>query len=178
MFLDNLIQLSSAQAVTSSAASSSIYDVTGAGSGNAPNMISGVTSSGNALIGFDIGAGDGATIPELFINVGSAFTTGSSATLTVQIQAAPDNGSNSPGSYVTISETTAFTDAQLSAGASFSIQIPPVPATTFGEAMPRFYRVYYSVAVGTFTGGTINANIVLNPTQATKIQHYPSNYIA
>jgi len=179
MFLDALVQLSTAQALTStSVASANLYDVTGAGSGNAPNMIGGITSSGNALIGFDIGAGDGMAIPEIFVDVTTAFVTAGSATLQIQLQAAPDNGSNAPGSYVTISETDALTAAQLTIGASFQFQVPPIPKTIFGEAMPRFYRLYYVIGTSTFSAGSVNANIVLNPSQATKIQNYPSNYIA
>lgn len=179
MFLDNLVQLSTAQAVTVTAASTNIYDVTGAGSGNAPNMIGGVTSSGNALIGFDIGAGDGIAIPELYWNVGTAFTAGGAATMTIQLQAAVDNGSNAPGTWKTIVQTDAIPVANLTAGTSGQIPIPEIsPDMGFGEAMPRFYRVNYVVATGPMTAGAISANIVLNPSQATKIQNYPANYNA
>lgn len=177
MFLDNLVQLSTAQAITTGTINStSIYDVTGAGSGNAPNMIGGVTASGNALIGFDIGAGDGFAIPELIWNVGTAFVGGTS--LQIAIQAAPDNGSNAPGTYITIVQTGAILTANLTAGSGGQFQIPEIsPDMGFGEAMPRFYRVTYTV-VGTYSGGTISANIVLNPSQATKLQNYPANYVA
>lgn len=178
MFLDNLVQFSTAQAITATAASTNIYDVTGAGSGNAPNMIGGVTSSGNALIGFDIGAGDGIAIPEVYCNVTTAFVTGGSATLTIQLQAAPDNGSNAPGSYVTIVQTAVLTAAQLAANSSFQFQVPEVPPSTFGEAMPRFYRLNYVVATSTFSAGNLSANLVLNPSNGTKVQNYPANYIA
>jgi len=178
MFLDALITLSTAQAVTVTAPSSSIYDVTGAGSGNAPSMISGVTSSGNALIGFDIGAGDGIATPQVYFDVTTSFVSGGGATLRLQVQAAPDNGSNAPGTYVTIDETGALSVAQLTSTASFILKIPPVPKSTFGEAQPRFYRVNYVVGTSTFSAGNISANIVLNPTTATKIQNYPSNYVA
>lgn len=177
MFLDNLVQLSTAQAITTGAIPSTLpYDVTGAGAGNAPNMIGGVTASGNALIGFDIGAGDGSAIPELYWNVSTAFVGGTS--LQIAIQAAPDNGSNSPGTYVTIVQTAAIPTANLTLNTSGQFQIPEIsPDMAFGEAMPRFYRVLYTV-VGTYSAGAISANIVLNPSNATKLQNYPSNYIA
>jgi len=179
MFLDSLVQLSTAQAVTATAASTNIYDVTGAGSGNAPNMTGGMTASGATLIGFDIGAGDGIAIPELFWNVNTTFTAGGAATMTIQLQAAPDNGSNAPGTYVTIVQTGAIPVANLTAGTSGQFQIPEIsPDMGFGEAMPRFYRVNYLIATGPMTAGTITTNIVLNPSQATKIQNYPSNYVA
>lgn len=178
MFLDALIQFSTAQAVTATAASTNIYDVTGAGSGNAPNMIGGITSSGNALIGFDIGDGDGFAIPEVYVDVSTAFVSGGGATLVVQLQAAPDNGSNAPGTYVTIFQSAVLTVAQLTASASLQFQVPEVPPSTFGEAMPRFYRLNYVVATSTFSAGALNANMVLNPSNGTKIKNYPSNYIA
>ena len=178
MFLDNLVQFSSAQAITSTAASTNIYDVTGAGSGNAPNMIGGITSSGNALIGVDIGIGDGIAIPEVFVDVTTAFVSGGGATLTIQLQAAPDNGSNAPGTYVTIFQSAALTAAQLTAGARVEFQVPEVPPTTFGEAQPRFYRLNYLVATSTFSAGALNANLVLNPTNGSKMGNYPSNYVA
>ncbi len=179
MFLDALVQLSTAQALTSTTTTSTaVYDVTGAGVGNAPNMIGGVTASGNALIGFDIGAGDGIAIPEVYVDVSTAFVTAGSATLQLQLQCAPDTGSNTEGTYVTIYESAVLTAAQLTAAASFQFQVPPVPATIFGEAMPRFYRMRYVIGTSTFSAGAVNANIVLNPSQAQKIQNYPSNYIA
>lgn len=178
MFLDSLIQLSTAQAITATAASTAIYDVTGAGSGNATNMIGGVTSSGNALIGFDIGAGDGFAIPEVYVDVSTTFVSAGGATLTLVLQAAPDNGSNAPGTYVTIYQSAVLTVAQLTSAASFQFQVPPIPASIFGEAMPRFYRLNYVVATSTFSAGALNANIVLNPSNGTKLQNYPSNYIA
>jgi len=178
MRLENLVQFRTEQALTWNAGSTNIYDVTGAGSGNAPNMIGGVTSSGNALIGFDIGTGDGFAIPEVYVDVSTSFVSGGGATLTVQLQAAPDNGSNAPGTYVTIFQSAALTVAQLTSTASLQFQVPEVPPSTFGEAQPRFYRLNYVVATSTFSAGALNANIVLNPSNGTKMQNYPSNYIA
>lgn len=178
MFLDALVQFSTAQAITVTAPSTVIYDVTGAGSGNAPNMIGGITASGNALIGFDIGDGDGIAIPEVYVDVSTTFTAGGAATMTIQLQAAPDNGSNAPGTYVTIFQTAALTVAQLANTAAVQFQVPEVPPSTFGEAMPRFYRLNYVVATGPFTAGALNANIVLNPSNGTKLRNYPSNYVA
>ena len=55
MILDSQLTLSLAQAITVTAASSSIIDLAGVGSGNAPNMRFGVQSS---VFGEDIGIGD------------------------------------------------------------------------------------------------------------------------
>lgn len=175
MFLDDLVKLSAAQAITTGTINStSIYDVTGAGSGNAPNMIGGITPTGNALIGFDIGAGDGIAVPEVAWSVSANFVGGTS--LTIALQAAPDNGSNAPGTYVTIDQTQTFLTAALTTALNGQIKIPPVPSN-FGEAMPRFYRLQY-VVVGTYSAGSINGSIVLNASTPTRIQNYPSNYIA
>lgn len=176
MFLDNLILLANAQAVTATAAGTATYDVTGLGAGTAYNGITGGLSTD--LLGFDIGAGDGIAIPVLYWNVGTAFVSAGGATLQIGIQAAPDNGSGSAGTYQLITETAAMSAPTLSANANGQFAIPPVGANWVGEAMPRFYQVEFTVATSTFSAGTISANIVLNPQQATKLQKYPSNYVA
>ena len=57
-YLDGNLQLSVAQAITTTAASTTIFDVTGAGSGNATNMTFGTTNAGVAILpGIDLGAG-------------------------------------------------------------------------------------------------------------------------
>src|SRR5579872_6368426 len=113
MFLDTLLQLSNAQAVTTTAASTTIYDVSGAGSGNAPALVWGGAAG---TFGADIGLGDGAVRPTAVFYVTTTFTAGGAATMVIAVQAAPDNGSNSPGTYVTLSETAAIAVASLTAG--------------------------------------------------------------
>lgn len=180
MFLDALTLLAANQAVTSTAAGTAVFDVCGVGSGTVPPMITGVNGSTGAAVGvgFDIGAGDGFAIPEVFWNVPTAFVSAGSATMQIALQAAPDNGSGSAGTYVTLVETEALTPAQLAANASGQFQVPPVGANWVGEAMPRFYRLNFIVATSTFSAGNITAELVLNPSQATKIQRYPGNYVA
>lgn len=175
-FFDAALQLSNLQAITATAASTVIYDVTGAGSGNAPPMVFGQTATGGAILaGFDIGMGDGEVRPTLMMTVGTAFTTGNAATLTVQIQAAIDNGSNAPAAYTTIVETGAFSAAQLVAGATLLI---PVPPTTIGEALPRFYRINYVVGTGVFSAGTVTSNILINPPSKLENTLFASNFFA
>ncbi len=161
-FLDNDLLLSSGQAITGDAASSVIYDITGAGSGNAPAMTFGVDGlDGSAVVpGADMGTGDGAARPTVLFTVNQAFVSGGGATVRIQIQAAPDNGSNSPGSYYTIVQTDELAAADLPLGAMFNIPLPPIPA---GEDLPRFYRVYYEVTTSTFSAGKITAALMLNP---------------
>lgn len=179
MFLDALVAFSSAQtigAVTTFVASTSVYDVTGAGAGTAPNMVGGITSSGATKIGFDIGTGDGFAIPEVFWDVTTAFSTGG-ATLQVKLQCAEDNGSNQPSTWFDLYTSKTFSGASLIAGFNGQFQVPPVPSD-FGLENPRFYRMAYVTGTASFTAGALSANIVLNPSQATKIQTYPSNYLA
>lgn len=182
MFFDNSISLSSAQSLVTTATttlvSSSTYDVTGAGVGNATNMTAGVLGSTGAaqVIGMDAGTGDGFAIPEVVCNIGAAATP-SGATLQIKLQAAVDNGSNVPGTYSDVYASRVFPQASLTAGFIHQFQIPPVPAD-FGESAPRFYRLAYVIGTATYTAGTISANITLNPTNGVRIQEYPGNFVA
>ena len=168
MFLDQALKLSDAQAITVTAASTNLYDITGAGSGNVPNMIFGTTG----LAGADMGLGDSAMRPTAYFSVDTTFTAAGAATLTIALQGAPDNGSGSPGTYTTIVETSALPVASLVAGANLQIPLPPV---TVGEALPRFYRFNYTVATGPMTAGKLNGVILLNAATQTNKQ-YPANF--
>ncbi len=168
-FFDNSLLLSSAQAVTTTAASTNIYDITGAGSGNAPALVWGTST----VFGADIGAGDGVARPTAYFTVPTAFTSsGSTATLTVAIQAAIDNGSDAPGTYYTLASTRIFTTAELAAGFNFNLPIPPIASS---DPLPRFYRFNYTVASGPFTAGNLTAVILLNPPDQLN-KKYPGNY--
>ena len=176
MFLDALVTLAGNQAVTSSAAGTATFDVSGLGAGTAYNGITGGLSTD--LLGFDIGAGDGFVPPTLVWNIPTTFVSAGGATLQVGIQAAPDNGSGSAGTYSILCQTGAISVGQLKAGSQGQLIIPPVTPNWIGEAMPRFYQAYFTVNTSTFSAGNITAEIVLNPSQATKIQNYPANYVA
>lgn len=169
MFLDNALLLSNAQAITSTAASTTLYDVTGAGSGNVPSMVFGTTG----LAGVDLGLGEGMARPNCYFTVGTTFTAGGAATLTIQIQLAPDNGSGSPGTYVTLAETGAIAVGSLVAGKNFSIPLPPL---SMGEAVGRFYRFNYVVATGPFTAGTLTGCILLDAASPVQAVAYPANF--
>ena len=174
MFFDNSLYFSQAQAITATANSTSIYDVTGAGSGNAPSL-----SFGNAsTFGDDMGIGDGVAIPYLIVNIGTAFATANSGTLQVSLQEAPDNGSNAPGTYTTIYSSAVFAASALTANTQLlMVQVPPRPA---GTALPRFYRVVYTVATGSFSAGTVTAALAINPPslngQYPTYGQYPANF--
>lgn len=176
MFLDKNLTFNATygtpQAITTTADSGAIIDITGAGSGNAPAMIGGYPAS-NTAIGADYGAGDGVSIPHVYLNVTTAGT--GAGTITISVQAAPDNGSYSPGTYTNIVATRAITGTDLVANGIIDIPLPPIQYT-LGEALPRFYKLVYTVA-GSATVSVL-ANLVLNPQQSLLGQKYPNNYIA
>lgn len=165
--------LSSAQAVTGTAASTNVFDVTGAGAGNAPAMIG---SGGlNTALGYDVGAGTGVETPIVLVTITAVTTV--TGTLTIALQAAPDNGSYSPDTYATLSSTAAFTGAtQLFAGAQIIIPIPPVPPGSFSTAvkLPRFYRLNYTV--GSSISVVVSASILLDEPTIQQVKQYGSNY--
>lgn len=175
MFTDLSTVFSTNQAITSTANATNLYDITGAGSGNAPTM-----TGGNAgVIGADIGDGDGVARPYLFMNVTTAFVSAGGATLTVSLQAAPDNGSNVAGTYTVLYQSAAFTAAQLAAGETLIVPVPPRALNGIpGEALPRFYQVVYTVATSTFSAGKVTTNFVINPVSSLTSTLYPNNFIA
>lgn len=135
-FFDAPLELSIAQSITTTAASTTIYDVTGAGSGVAPSI-----TFGNGPIGFDIAGGDGSNLPAAYFIVTTAGT--GTGTVTFEVQAAPDNGSNMPGSYVTLSASAAFVGTTLLKGDVIKLPVPPYNQIAPGMGMPRFYRFNY-----------------------------------
>lgn len=184
MFADNSLtfntNLSSTQTVTATADSTSIIDVTGAGSGNAPAMINGFPAT-NTSIGVDYGVGDGMAIPYVVVIVTAVTTV--TGTLTVTLAAAPDNGSYSPGTYTNLFVSSGLTGAtQLYAGAVLYFQVPPTLAA-MGEALPRFYKLTYTVTTGSISIKT-NSFMTLNPpsfasTKASLLGgQYANNFIA
>lgn len=157
-----------AQALTTTANSTNVFDITGAGSGNAPAMIG--AGGLNTAMGSDIGAGDGIAIPEVIIS--NALTTAGtgSGTVTISLQAAPDNGSYSPGTYYTIYTSEAFAGTDITAPFQLVFPVPPIPP---GAPLPRFYRLVYTIS-GTFAA-TVNANLVLNAPTVRNARLYGNN---
>lgn len=134
----------SPQAVTQTVDSTNTIDVTGAGSGNAPTMIGGFPSLTTNLA-LDYGTangGPGTAWVVLFVTL--ATTT--SGTLTIVMQAAPDNGSYSPGPWTTIYQSAALTGTtQLKANNWIGFPVPPT-LQGMGGSSPRFYKLSYTVA--------------------------------
>ncbi len=159
-FFDNPLLLSNAQAITTTAASTNIYDVTGAGANNAPSMTFGTNTT---TYGLDIGTGDGTAIPHAYFSI---ITTGTGAgTITFQVQAAPVGASNAVGTYVTLAASQAFVGTTLIAGDVIDLPIPPYASAAAqigpGMGLPRFYRFNYVVS-GSATA-TVTAAILTNP---------------
>lgn len=168
-FFDNTLLLSNSQAITTTAAST-IYDVTGAGSGVAPSMVFG---SNTTTYGLDIGSGDGQATPVAYFTI---ITTGTGAgTVTFSVQAAPNNA-NSPGTWVTLASSAAYVGTTLIAGDTLSIPIPAFALVGPAETLPRFYRFNYTVS-GSATV-TVTAGILLNPPQGYVSTQYSNNFTA
>lgn len=175
MYLDNSLIFSSAQAITATAASTNIVDLTGFGSGNAPNLIFGSTTFGT-----DQGVGDGMAVPKILCTVTTSFATLTS--LNVSAQFAPDSGSNTPGTYITYAETGAIPVADLVAGASVgTFGFPKMPTLLDGTLtdypMPRFMRINYTVAGSNATAGNVNAAIVIQQDSQLAGVNYGSNFV-
>lgn len=160
---------STAQAITTTADSTNTFDVTGAGVGSAPAMIG--AGGVNTAMGYDIGAGDGIAVPEVFIVVTTAGT--GAGTVTFTLAAAPDNGSYSAGTYVTLFSSKAFTGTALTAGTVIKFAVPPIPP---GLALPRFYKMTYTVS-GSATVSVTTA-LVLNAPDIRDATLYGNNFVA
>lgn len=170
MYYDQPTELSTMQAITSTAASTVSYDVTGAGYGNAPNQVWGTST----VFGTDIGsAASGFAQPCIYMTITTAFVSGGGATLQVAVQCGVDNGSNAVSTWLTLSETAAIAVAQLTQYQTLRLPIPPIPSTA---ALPRFYRVNYIVATSTFSAGNVTTAIVISPPSGLVSTLYPSNF--
>lgn len=160
-----------AQAVTATAASTNVFDTTGAGAGNAPAMIG--ANGVNTALGFDMGAGTGLAMPSVYITVSTATTV--SGTLTIALQVAADNGSYSPGTYFTIFSTAALTGAaDLFVGQQIYLPVPPVPQGLLSGSLPRFYRLNYTV--GSSISVVVSASLLLDASATRQVTQYGSNF--
>ena len=169
------------QAVTATADSTCIVDLTGATQGKAPgfspgvlpNIINGFPAL-NTAVGFDPGTGDGVAIPYLYVTVTTAGSS-TSNTFQVNLLAAPDSGTGTEGSYTTLYSSAKVATSGLVKGSTL---IVPVPPTLFNwpplEALPRFLKVNY-VASGALTVSVL-AGIMLNPPSSLLLGQYNNNF--
>jgi len=125
-----------------------------ADAGDSPTA-TGSTASTNIIdlgIARDIG---GAVTDQLMLlcEVVTAFTSGGSATLQVQFQTAPDNGSGAPGSWSILSQSDAVAVASLVQGYKFL-------AGELPGGTQRFIRLNYAIGTAVMTAGTLKAALV------------------
>lgn len=167
MILDKNLEFDpSGTAITSTAVSTNVFDLHGSGLVPAP--------SSSVKPGRDIGGGSASgPTPMLLVLVNTTFTASGAATLNVQFQAAPDNGSGGVGSYATYAESGTIALASLVAGNTIlNIDVPRIlPAPNTPALLPRWLRLNYVVATGPFTGGALQAYIVL--TRDDQVSYIP-----
>lgn len=147
MMTDALLQLSSAQAVTTTAVSTNTIDLS---------------------LARDIGAGE-----DLYANFGVDTTATAAGAATVTFQVISSAASNL-GSPTVIVETGAIPITDLVAGrAPISLCIPQSALTTLPKGQ-RYLGVQYTVATGPLTAGAFSA--LINDTEVSVGKHYASGF--
>lgn len=152
MILDALLEFDpSATSVAIAAgtqASTNVIDLHGAG------LIPVLAANQGAR---DIGIGDDPAM-KICVQVDTAFASaGSTGTISVAIQGAPDNGSGAPGTYVTMATGPLYTVP----GVGTRLLDIDMPRPKDGN-LPRFLRLLYTIATQTMTAGKVNAHLVLD----------------
>src|SRR5260221_13993257 len=155
MIYDNNLIFSNNQAITATAASTSVIDLQG---GLAINVGPNAT-----VFGEDIGIGDGVAMLKVAAFVTTTFTAAGAGTLVVALQGAPDTGASepggTPGTYVTYAQTGVIALADLVAGMKIAaLDWPPVQPNS--SPLPRYLRLNYTVATGPMTAGNIFAGLL------------------
>ncbi len=198
MFIDNALVLDpfafnggTPTAITTAAASANVYDISGAGYGNAiTNLSYGQLARSSQVFGDDYGLGSYADNPIIFIQVATTFTAGGGGAtgMTIALQEGADNGSNAVTTWVTISTTGIIPIASLTgptnstnpptATAGFVMQLP-FPVRPPGLALPRFVRLYYTPTGGsaTFSAGAISSGFALGYKSSFTGVQMPNNYV-
>lgn len=105
----------------------------------------------------DIGIGDTPAM-KICVQVDTAFASaGSTGSIQVAIQGAPDNGSDAPGTYVTMATGPLY----VVPGVGTRLLDIDMPRPKDGN-LPRYLRLLYTVATQTMTAGKVNAHLVLD----------------
>jgi hypothetical protein len=161
MILDNLLMFTgSSNGATGGIVSGPQTDAPTTGAQNSSNVIDlhlvGIPVLANNQGARDIGIGDDPAM-KLLVQVIATFVGGTS--VQVALQGATDNGAGAPAAWSTWWTSPVVLTASLTAGARlYDMDMPRPPA---GIAVPRFLRMLFTSA-GTFTGGSIEACIVLD----------------
>jgi hypothetical protein len=140
-----------------------------ADAGDSPTGTGGIASTNIIDLGVARDIGGAVTDQLMFLcEVVAAFTSGGSATLQVQFQTAPDNGSGAPGAWAILSQSDAIPVAALVQGYKF------LPGELPGGTQ-RFVRLNYVVGTAAMTAGTLKAALV----PSLDVQPvYPRAYVA
>jgi hypothetical protein len=150
---------------------SQVIDELGTGVGTAPQAIIGTRTLFGADLGIDFYK------PQVVITVGTIFATASGATLNVQFQGAVDTGVGGgylPGAWITFMETGAIAVANLTAAAGIKFDWPPAfPVGT----LPRYIRLNFLTATGTFTTGTIASALVTLVSDQYNVKFAAKNFV-
>ena len=104
----------------------------------------------------DLGIGDKPSL-KLSATCTVAFSGGTS--LQVELQGAPDAGSNTPGSYTVMWLGPVFAEATMVAGCQLAnVDLPRV---IFEQVLPRYLKLTF-ISVGTHSLGQVEAQIVID----------------
>lgn len=150
MYVDKQLEFSDAQAVTSTAISSNVYDTLTKTTGAA--TISGATTGNTRL---DLGG----QFQDLYLVIQTAVAitdTGSDATLVATFETADDVGLSTNNTVLLSSGTLAFATY---ATAGSQILVAKLPSALYR----RYIGVRYTVASGPFTAGAIDAFLTTSP---------------
>jgi hypothetical protein len=166
MILDNLLMFTgtsngASAGITSTANTDAPSAQTTTAASNILDLgLAGLPTYANGGGARDIGVGDDPSL-KLLARVIVPFTSGGAATLQLQLQGAPDNLSGAPGAYVTMWTSAAYTLAQVAIAGARLANVD-VPRPVVAQPLPRFLKLNFIVGATTFTGGTIEACIVID----------------
>ena len=125
----------------------------------------------------DLGIGQGAELPQVVVAVGTAVTTGASASQQVNLQF---QGSTDSSTWTVYMETGYATTASWAAGAVWTFDVPRRPP---GAALPLYYRLNFltqglgTASVTAISTGTLLSGIVLsNEENADTLGLYASGF--
>jgi hypothetical protein len=149
-----------------------VIDLLGSGVGTAPSNI-----IGNVAV-FGTDPNTGVWKLDFQLDIGTAATTGTSATANFAIQVAPDSGASGgylPGTWETAEETGPKAAAALVANAVIRLPMPPAPLST---PRPRYMRVLMVVPAATnFTAGTVTAAFFVQGRDDLQNKQAANNYV-